>query len=423
MKLPAEYARRAELNFEVHARPPDALAAPLRISYLALLLDSAEREAARAHVRSLALRYGATPPGEGANHWAADLGTFRVKWEQHTEFHRVTFMRDGAGERPFTDPAIAVVPEDWVAALPGRLIVASDLELLQDADESLAIETFGAYQLVGSMVQGGRGMAFTDFRIGSHGFSRFLVHAGSMSAVQAGRNVQRLLEIDTYRMMALLALPVARALGPALTRWEGQLAEIAARLVEAKPVDEPDLLARLTGLAAEIEKEEAATRYRFSAAAAYYALVQRRIAELREERIEGLQTFREFVERRLAPAMDTCQSTAARQEALSRRVARVTQLLSTRVDLTREEQNRALLQSMDRRARLQLRLQRTVEGLSVAAISYYIVGLVSYAAKALAPGLAIDPDRLTALAIPIVLVLVGVGLARARRHLKLHDED
>ncbi len=423
MKLPTEHARRAELNYEVHARPPDALGAPVRVSYLALLLDGSTRGAAREHVRNLALRYGVTPPGETANHFAADLGAFRIKWEQHTEFHRVTFMRDGAAERPFSEPAIAAVPTDWVAALPGQLLVAADLELLPDAEEMLALELFGSNQLVGSMVQGGRGMAFTDFRIGSHGFARFLVHSGSMSPVQAGRNVQRLLEIDTYRMMALLAVPVARALGPSLTAWEGELAEIAARLVEAKPIDEPVLLARLTRLAAEIEKEEAATRYRFSAAAAYYALVQRRIAELREERIEGLQTFQEFVERRLAPAMDTCQATAARQEALSRRVARVTQLLSTRVDITREEQNRDVLQSMNRRAQLQLRLQRTVEGLSVAAITYYIVGLVGYVWKPLAPLTPFTPDTLVALSIPAVLGVVALALARARRRLKLDEDD
>ncbi len=423
MKLPEEYALRAELNYEVHARPPDALAAPVRVSYLALLLEPAQRGAARSHAHSLALRYGVTPPAAGSTHWAADLGTFRIKWELHTEFHRVTLIRAGANERSFTEPAIEAVPEDWIASLPGELLVAAHLEMLPEMEENAADEIFGAGQLVASLIQGGRGMAFTDFRIGSHGFARFLVHAGSMTPVQAGRNVQRLLEIDTYRMMALLAVPVARMLAPALTRWENELAEIAAKLVEAKPADEPDLLERLTTLAAEIEKEEAATRYRFSAAAAYYALVQRRIAELREERMEGLQTFQEFVERRLAPAMDTCQATVARQEALSRRVGRITTLLSTRVDLTQEAQNRTLMQGMDRRARLQLRLQRTVEGLSVAAITYYIVSLLSYLWKPVAPMLGTTPEMLVAVSIFVVLGLVWLGLQRARRRLKLDEDD
>lgn len=422
MTLPPEHRLRAELNFEVHARPPDALAAPLRVSYLALLRGDAPREAALGAMRTLALRFGVTPPNEGASHWSADLGAFRVRWEQHTEFHRVMFIRDGVSEKPFAEPAIDVVPADWVAALPGELLVAADLEMCLDAEETLAQEVFPGSQLVGSVI-GGRGLAFTDFRISGDGFSRFLLVAGSMPPMLAGRNVQRLLEIDTYRMMALLALPVARALGPHLTRWEQELAEIASALTKAGPEDEPVLLNRLTDLASEIESQEATTRYRFSAAAAYYALVQRRIAELREERMEGLQTFQEFTERRLAPAMDTCQSTVARQEALSGRVTRVTQLLQTRVDITREEQNRQVLGSMNRRAKQQLRLQQTVEGLSTAAITYYIVGLVSYAAKAMPARWGIDPDYATAAAVPLAAVFVAWGLRRARRKLDLKDDD
>ncbi len=420
MTLPPEHRLRAELNDEVHARPPDALAAPSRLSYVALLRGDGPRDAAWRHMRDLALRFGAPPPAEGASHWAAELGRFRIRWEQHTEFHRVMFIRDGVPERPFADPGLADVPADWVASLPGELLVAAELELR--LEDRFMPEEAGIGQLVGSNI-GSRGQAFTDFRIGADGFGRFLVLAGDMSAAIAGRNAQRLLEIDTYRMMALLALPVARALSPQLTRWEQQLAEIAAALTGARPADEPGLLNRLTGLASEIESQEAATRFRFSAAAAYYALVQRRIAELREERIEGFQTFQEFTERRLAPAMDTCQSTTARQEALSRRVLRVTQLLQTRVDITREAQNGAVLLSMNRRAALQLRLQQTVEGLSVAAITYYIVGVWGYAAKALAPRVGLDSELAIAAAIPVAALFVIWGLRRARARLKAREDD
>ena len=422
MTLPPEHGLRAELNFEVHARPPDSLAAPARVSYMAMLRGNEPRGAALAAMRILALRFGVTPPGEGASHWSADLGAFRVRWEQHTEFHRVMFIREGVSAKPFSDPAIDVVPGDWVAALPGELLVAADLEMNFEAEETMAQEIFSGSQMVGSVI-GGRAMAFTDFRISGDGFSRFLIVAGSMTPMLAGRNVQRLLEMDTYRMMALLALPVARALSPLLTKWELELAEVAEVLTHGEQEDEPVLLNRLTDLASEIESREATTRYRFSAAAAYYSLVQRRIAELREERMEGLQTFQEFTERRLAPAMDTCQSTVARQEALSRRVARVTQLLQTRVEITREEQNREVLGSMNRRAKQQLRLQQTVEGLSTAAITYYIVGLFGYAAKAVGPGVGVDPDYLTAAAIPLAALFVAWGLRQARRRLDLKDDD
>jgi uncharacterized membrane-anchored protein len=237
-----------------------------------------------------------------------------------------------------------------------------------------------------------------------------------MTPRQAGRMVQRLLELETYRMLALLALPVARGLAPHLDASERELARVTAALAAAAEAkDEPALLDRLTRLEAEIEDRQSSNHYRFSAAVAYHELVQRRIDELREERIQGLQTFQEFTERRLAPAMSTCRAAAARQESLSRHVARATQLLSTRVDVARERQNQAVLESMNRRAKMQLRLQQTVEGLSVAAVTYYVVGLVGYAAKGLnAAGVGIDPDVAQGVSVPVILLLVAFGIRRIK---------
>ena len=177
------------------------------------------------------------------------------------------------------------------------------------------------------------------------------------------------------------------------------------------------LLDRLTLLHADVVREHTDSQFRFSAARAYAGLVALRISELRENRIEGLQMFAEFTERRLSPAMRTCEAVSSRLSDTSERVARATQLLSTRVDISRERQNQELLESMNNRARLQLRLQETVEGLSIAAITYYIVGLVGYAAKgARAAGvLPTSPDVITALAIPIVLLVVALGVRRVRK--------
>jgi uncharacterized membrane-anchored protein len=229
--------------------------------------------------------------------------------------------------------------------------------------EALSARLFGGNVLVGSGIAGGAAVALTDLRVHGDGFSRFLILDRGMTPRQAGRMVQRLLELETYRMLALLALPVARGLAPHLDASERELARVTAALASnALAKDEPALLDRLTRLEAEIEDRQTSNHYRFSAATAYHELVQRRIEELREERIHGLQTFHEFTERRLAPAMSTCRAVAARQESLSRHVARATQLLSTRVDVARERQNQAVLESMNRRAKMQLRLQQTVEG-------------------------------------------------------------
>ncbi|MBK1660630.1 DUF3422 family protein [Paracraurococcus ruber] len=424
MILPPSFPQRLELNDEVHARPPEAMAAPMRISYLALLHDPVRRDASWEAVVELARRSAVTPPLPGASHFSAEFGPYRLKWESHTEFHRVMFIAPGAGADPFAEPAIAAVPPDWVAALPGQLIVAAHVALLPGEEgppdpDAIADRLFAGNVLAGGLLAGGTAQAYTDFRIHTGGFSRMLVMDSGMSPRQAGRYVQRLLEIDTYRMMALLALPMAREIAPFLTRSEQALAEITNSLVQAGEADEPELLERLTALAAEVERREAESLYRFSAADAYYELVQRRIAELREVRIEGVQTLREFTERRLAPAMNTCRAVAARHDALSRRVARATGLLSTRVDLTRERQNQEVLASMNRRAQQQLKLQQTVEGLSIAAVTYYVVGLVGYVAKGIkAGGGKVDPDLVTGVAIPVVAVLVALGLRQVRRFLK-----
>jgi uncharacterized membrane-anchored protein len=232
-----------------------------------------------------------------------------------------------------------------------------------------------------------------------------------------------MLEIDTYRMMALLALPVAQALAPLITGYERDLSEVTTVLESACEEDEAQLLERLTRLEAQIESGGAENHYRFGAAAAYYELVQRRIAELREVRIPGLQTFGDFTERRLAPAMNTCRAVAGRQESVSQRVARANQLLATRVDLTRERQNQALLESMNRRAKAQFKLQETVEGLSIAAITYYVVGLIGYLAKGIkALGWDVNYELAMALSIPVVAGLAAFGIRHIRQTVTHSDK-
>ena len=276
----------------------------------------------------------------------------------------------------------------------------------------------GAEHLAGSQVGGGGAEAWVNFALGEDGYGRVLVRDHKLGVRQAGRLVQRLCEIETYRMMALLALPLAREHAPALARLGGQLKDLTQELTRCEGLDgERRLLGELTALAAEMERISALTGDRFGAARAYWALVERRINELREQRIEGFQSIGEFMERRMSPAMRTCESVAERLDRLSSRVSSAGQLLRARVDIQVEAQNRNLLTSMDRRAHLQLRLQETVEGLSVAAITYYGVGLVAYAAKALDKlGLMPIPvEAATGVAIPLIGLLVWGGMRRVRK--------
>ncbi len=421
-QFPSDHPHRQTLNDEVHARPPEELVAPTRLSFLALTVDAEQSKRNFDLIGDLAEHLKVPPPEAFSSHYSRDMGRFRMKWERHTEFMRFMFIVPEPETAPFAETAIEQVPQDWLERLEGHVLVATHVEFRKASDQrpdtdAICDTMFDCQPLVGSKIGGGAGQAFTDFRIKSDRFSRLLVEDYSLTRRQAGRTVQRILEIDTYRMLALLTFPLAKELTPALSEAEQRLAQITTSLVSATATDEPGLLDRLTKLQAEITSRRADNDYRFTAASAYYALVQSRIRELREQRIPGLQTFGEFVDRRLSPAISTCQTIAERQASLSDKVAQATQLLSTRVDIDRQTQNQSLLESMDRRAKMQLMLQQTVEGLSVAAISYYLVSLIGYAAEGIVKGFGLpaDPGIVVAVSIPVVVFAVWSVARRARK--------
>ncbi|MEM8936171.1 MAG: DUF3422 domain-containing protein [Pseudomonadota bacterium] len=424
MILPENHNQRFELSNEVHARPPEPLTSPVKLTCIALATDWAFRDSDREPVIELTKHFGATPPGPGAKRYSVELGGFRLVWERHTEFTAYTFIAPGDDGDPFTNPAISNAPARWVQALPGKIIAAVHAALIDGEATKNDVATiserhFSRNALIGSEITGGAGAALTDFRLHADGFSRMLVYNRSMSRWHAGRIVQRLLEIETYRVMSLLSLPVAQDLHPDLLAWESELAEITSAMTDVVDADEPELLERLTALQAAIEKNHARSQFRFNAGEAYYELVRRRNEELREERIIGMQTFGEFIERRLAPAMSTCQAASRRLNALSAGVGRAAQLLSTRVDMSLEKQNQAVLESMNKRAELQLRLQQTVEGLSVAAITYYVVGVIGYASGGLEQlGFGVDPKLVMGLSAPLVFLLAALGVWQARKRLR-----
>jgi uncharacterized membrane-anchored protein len=425
MRLPEQHPLRRALTEEVHSRPYVPLRGPASVSHLAMLSGERAGEADRAHVDALCRQLGVPLGGAEARHLFLDFGGFRLKWERHTEFSSYTFyVAAEPGWAPLTRTALEAVPEDWVAALPGTMLVAVHAEVegadapQRSTDEIAAL--LGGDSFAGSVVTGGGAAAWMNFAMGESGFGAVLIQDRGARPRQIGRLVQRLMEIETYRMMALLALPVARRIGPDLSRIGEELTAVTQAMPAIEALeDEERALGRLTRLSAEVERLAAPSTYRFSAAGAYYRLVLRRIEELREERIEGLQTISEFMDRRLAPAMSTCESTASRLEQLSMRAARASELLRTRVDIQLERQNRDLLRSMNRRAKLQVRLQQTVEGLSVAAISYYLVSLVTYLSKgAKALGVPLEVDVVTAASVPVVLGAAWLGVRRIRRLLE-----
>ncbi len=344
-----------------------------------------------------------------------------MTWERHGEFSDYTFVLPGTSPTPFDEPAIVGVPAGWLAGIPGETIVAAHAVLCSaqavSADPRFLADCFEDNPVVGSAVGDGAACVYTDFLIHADGFSRFVVADTSLTPRQAGRTVNRLFEIEAYRTMALLAFPIARRQGGWIAAVEKSLASVTADIAGGGGDDEA-LLQNLTRLAAEVETELTASQFRFGACRAYAEIVTARIDELRECRLPGIQPIGEFMARRFTPAVATCATTARRLHGLSERVARASALLSTRVDIATERQNQALLASLDRRAKIQLRLQQTVEGLSVAAIVYYAAGLVGYVAKALAyTGLSIRPDLVIGASIPVLVGLVLLATRRARRRI------
>ena len=419
-----EHPLRERLNSEFHARLPTPLVSPLIVSHLVFKHDGLSVQTERDNLTRLCQSSVCQSIESSDAHLMLDAGSYRLRWELHTEFSSYTFFRPLlVGEPHHLDSTAldAILPE-WLAAIPGQLIVATHVELRSIEEMSPESVTAGlsttGRQMVAVQVADGAAWVFSDFMF-DNGFSRFLVLDVSMTQRQAGRAVQRLVEIETYRLMALLGLPVAKDVGRWLNVAEKQLAELMDTIGQARsPEDERSVLALLSTLAAEVEHSVARTTFRFGAARAYYSLVMQRIEDLRERRISGFPTLNEFMQRRLLPAMDTCSAMARRQDDLSGRVARNSQLLRTRVDIELERQNQELLAQMNNRAKLQLRLQETVEGLSVVAITYYGSQLVQYlvkGAKYWLPGLS--PEIATAASIPLIALLALFGTKRLRKAL------
>lgn len=402
---------RDRLLAEAHARPAMPLTPPVTALRIATLSGEEGAAADRAHMADLCARLAQPQPGSRATWCALDAGGWRLRWERHTEFSTWTFFRP-ARDDVLTTSAIDLVPSDWLAALPGQVIVATLIDLRVRAVR--ALEHF-APDAVASQIGDGAAQLYGDFRPDARGFTRFLM-VGKGDAAVAGRLALAVLEIETYRMMALLAFPLAGEAGQSMRQIESEATALAQTVAsETGAENDRTLLDRLAALAGTAEAMRARTAFRFRAAKAYHEIVLNRIATLRESRVDGRQTIGEFMERRLGPAMRTCDSMAQREHDAVERIARIQALLETRVGIASEAASVGLLASMDKRAEAQLRLQRTVEGLSVAAVSYYAVGLLLYALKALTSAVpSLKPEVAAGIATPLVIGVVWLVLQRLK---------
>lgn len=419
-----EHPLRYALVNELHARPFVRVEVPAQVTYLAIKepRDAANRDRAadRAHLDALLVRSGAAPSPEGVTHLTAGLGRHALKWESHTEFTSFLAHAPGLSERPFDPMEAEVFPADWLAQAPGKRIAAVSIRVETLPEDPAAInplldQWFVPESLACAWVLDGAAVVAGDFRIDPAGQMRFAIFAApGTGAGRVGRIVQRICELETYRAMSMLGLGRARGLTQRLNALDPELSELVAGMAgDTRPSEET--LHGLLAVSAELESLAVSHSFRFGATGAYAAIVAERVEVLRETRFEGRQKFTEFMLRRYEPAMRTVISAEARLKAMIERAERAGELLRTRVDVERQAQNQKLLESMDRRADLQLRLQHTVEGLSVVAISYYAVSLAGYLSYPLAKKLGLSKEMALAGLTPLVILGVWAMVRRIRK--------
>ncbi|WP_298257216.1 DUF3422 domain-containing protein [uncultured Litoreibacter sp.] len=409
-----DHPLRYALANELHARPFPTLLAPCEAIYLAIKRSEKaadrDRNADRAHLTELLDRYGAAHPQPGATHWFGDVGKFKLKWEQHTEFVTYTLFMPSMEGRAFDPVSFEIFPNDWLATAPGVRITSALIRVEADSSKEeiskLVDDWFVPESLAVSTVLDGAATIAGDFRIDAAGHMRLAVFVKAETGQRRiGRIVQRLCEIETYKSMSMLGLARARELQPRMGVLDGTLSGLMSAMTQGGTGAE-DTLRELLETSAELENLLAESSFRFGATRAYEAIVNQRIEVLRETRFEGRQSFADFMMRRFDPAMRTVKATERRLQTMAQRAIRAGDLLRTRVDVERSAQNQKLLESMDQRADLQLRLQKTVEGLSVVAISYYAVNLVLYMAQPAAYAFGVSKLLLAAVTTPVVVLIV-----------------
>lgn len=419
-------ALRIELSNEWHARPTISLAPPFRCTHVVQLRREGSLAKSRREFAAFCSEFGQTGPADGARHHAAEIGSCLVKWEGHTEAVSHTIFVPGNGKPFFSESAIDFLPESQRSELVDRMFFGVQIEVIQPEDEQdpfgyeLSKSLLGSNVIYGGWMSARTAAVWSSFKLDARGFIRLVIVDLERNEERLSRLLQRLLDLETYRMLAMLALPVARevmaTLGSLEPELDGVMRSLADERVEA---DHEQSLGRISSVAARVEHIASANAYRFAAARAYSSIVERRASEVDDEVLGDHQRYTNFLLRSFQPAMRTCDAAERRLQDLAQRVSRAAGMLDTMVDLVKKRQNQEILESMAQSSRLQVKLQQAVEGFSIVAISYYGVGLLAYGLKtAKAAGWSVDPDLLAGAAAPVVLAAVWLTIRRVRRGLE-----
>lgn len=410
--------RQAVLD-EVHARPIEFVACPARVRRVALLLPHSPNAVADAHLQfaQWCAEAGHAPPALHARQHSYDAGAHHVTWELHTEFVTLTW----AG--PLHDP------ENWPRDIgleafeKEMLIAAARIDATDGASvPEHVLAGFQRSSLCASMIEENQGEVATDFVTDADGFTHFELAAGNIGALQRAIIVRRLLEIETYRALALLGLPLARSVSPDLRNMEAHLGAVVEGLVHATTTDQAQTaLSALHALSVKAGELVEKTSYRFAASRAYGDVLRTRLKGLGERPLQAASTLERYLGNRIDPALATCLAVEKRQSALAEKIERATELLNTRISLDIQMQNKQVLGTIANTARSQFRLQRTVEGLSTIAITYYLLGILGYVLNGASEFVPLSKPLATAIAAPIAMFAVWWLIRSVRGHLREPD--
>jgi len=441
---PYDHPSRAVLHDEVHARPPIPLWPNERVISQSFLLDAVSRKQQIQWVQKLSSALGCTPSGDDHSfmtlYLAPEPERVLIKWELHGEFATIAAIVHNKEKvnQPLLKSRLEIESEldsllkglgcPTISESGGQRISALDLvfehrPLFSEAQE--VSEIFSGNTVLGSYIfSSKKAQLWTDLQLDQDGFISFFIPHDGMGSRQLGRIARALAEAETYRMVAMISFPIAKSLSLPLREAESELASLSERIsqlqAESGVNTEKDgkFLEELSRLASRIEQWISGYGLRFTASEAYSQLLSKNLIGLNESSIPGVQTLSEFMDRRFQPAMGTCIWTQRRLRELSDRISRTTQTLRTRIEYVNEEQTQKLLASMDQRAKLQLRMQETVESLSVLVLTYYAVSLLAYVVKGgKEAGLAIHPEITAAIAAPVIAITFFI-ISRRRRQRK-----
>ncbi|GAB58097.1 DUF3422 family protein [Rheinheimera nanhaiensis] len=407
------------LDKELQQRTFPALTAPCRLCQFMLTVTPASRSSELSFMQQLASAQG-SHFSETAQDVNLPLFGGTLRFEKHGEFSSYIFIQPAHDKQLFDDPLDFLPAKDWLGQIPGQIFRVVQLSIITPAQLTKLgniDRLFNQDNCISSRLAGQQARIWTDFQKHAEGAGRMLLLDQGLTPAALGRLVQQLFDLGNYRKLSLLGWPVARQALAKLNLLEQQLSDITQRIEHKNNADER-LLNEITTMAAQTEHLIADNSSRLQATAAYYQLTLDRLKSLNETPIDGMLSLQDFTERRLTPAFRTSESVVFRQNALSGRLGRSTELLRTRINLTLEQQNQQLLASMDKRAKLQLHMQQMVEGLSLVAISYYALQLTDKALNALSFWFAtFDLALWQSLSVPAVLLSVGLLFVWLNRQL------